>query len=170
MGIWKGFSTWNALHCLRKSGIVEFAYSVSMPNIHTNIIHIYTHTLMCAGTKWRDSVNRTAARSSQRPLCPGKDALYPLVWALLIFILICINYSGSYCTPAVPYITESMRRQVCGELWVQNMALYSSSFRCRTQTRVSKHWWLSKPCPLLLLSFLPVSYDLWSFFACFRCH
>ncbi|XP_030622306.1 ubiquitin carboxyl-terminal hydrolase 10 [Chanos chanos] len=28
----------------------------------------------------------------------------------------CINHSsGSYCTPVVPYITESMRRQVCGE-------------------------------------------------------
>uniref|UniRef100_A0A8C7TRK7 Ubiquitin carboxyl-terminal hydrolase n=1 Tax=Oncorhynchus mykiss TaxID=8022 RepID=A0A8C7TRK7_ONCMY len=28
----------------------------------------------------------------------------------------CVSQSsGSYCTPAVPYITESMRRQVCGE-------------------------------------------------------
>lgn len=30
--------------------------------------------------------------------------------------LICIDYLGSYCTPAVPYIMESMGLQVCGEL------------------------------------------------------
>uniref|UniRef100_A0A8B9HYX8 ubiquitinyl hydrolase 1 n=1 Tax=Astyanax mexicanus TaxID=7994 RepID=A0A8B9HYX8_ASTMX len=34
---------------------------------------------------------------------------------LLIFTLICINHLGGYCPPAVPYITESMRLQVCGE-------------------------------------------------------
>lgn len=30
--------------------------------------------------------------------------------------LICIDYLGNYCTPAVPYIMESMGLQVCGEL------------------------------------------------------
>lgn len=30
--------------------------------------------------------------------------------------LICIDYLGNYCTPAVPYVMESVGLQVCGEL------------------------------------------------------
>uniref|UniRef100_A0A673J5X1 ubiquitinyl hydrolase 1 n=1 Tax=Sinocyclocheilus rhinocerous TaxID=307959 RepID=A0A673J5X1_9TELE len=37
------------------------------------------------------------------------------VEVVVTFTLICINYLGGYCTPAVPYITESLRRQVCGD-------------------------------------------------------
>uniref|UniRef100_A0A8C1RPG4 Ubiquitin carboxyl-terminal hydrolase n=1 Tax=Cyprinus carpio TaxID=7962 RepID=A0A8C1RPG4_CYPCA len=37
------------------------------------------------------------------------------VEVVVTFTLICINYLGGYCTPAVPYIMESLRLQVCGE-------------------------------------------------------
>lgn len=59
-----------------------------------------------------------------------------------------INHSGSFCTPAVPFLTETMRLQVCGELWVP-VDPPPLPPPCRVPAQVSS--WVSN---CLLISFL----------------
>jgi len=83
---------------------------------------------------------------------------------VVTFTLICINYLGGYCTPAVPYITESLRRQVCGEFSVHYTAPYSCVFVAELNTQV-----LNTDSFLNLLLYLPqililaCPFNLWSF-------
>lgn len=66
----------------------------------------------------------------------SRDSIILPSQVVVTFTLICINYLGGYCTPAVPYITESLRRQVCGEFSVHYTAPYSSVFVAELNTQV----------------------------------
>lgn len=80
---------------------------------------------------------------------------------LVTFTLICINYLGGYYTPAMPCITESLRRQVCGECPVHYTASYSSVFVAELNTQILNTDNFLNLKPLLLIPACP--FNLWRF-------
>lgn len=65
-----------------------------------------------------------------------RDSIILSSRVLVTFTLICINYLGGYYTPAMPCITESLRRQVCGECPVHYTAPYSSVLVAELNTQI----------------------------------
>lgn len=79
--------------------------------------------------------------------------------------LICIDYLGKYCTPAVPFIMESIGLQVCGELSSLTPCGLTSSctFAVKFKLQVSKTGGFLNLVPVFCL--LPFGKICWALHA-----